>query len=115
MSKPSLGTKRVCAHCGAKFYDLNKEVIICPKCNMEFIEPQARKRPKPPGERAVVEEAAEKPEGKEEGLSIPELETDDVDIEDDDEEDNLTIEGEEDDGGEAVVGIIKPAAHEDDS
>jgi uncharacterized protein (TIGR02300 family) len=33
VAKPELGTKRVCANCGAKFYDLNKDPITCPKCH----------------------------------------------------------------------------------
>ncbi len=32
MAKPELGTKRLCAHCGAKFYDLNHTPATCPKC-----------------------------------------------------------------------------------
>ena len=32
MANPELGTKRLCASCGAKFYDLNKDPIHCPKC-----------------------------------------------------------------------------------
>src|SRR4029077_6441484 len=32
VSKPELGMKRLCAHCGAKFYDLNQAPITCPKC-----------------------------------------------------------------------------------
>ncbi|HLN40689.1 MAG TPA: TIGR02300 family protein, partial [Xanthobacteraceae bacterium] len=32
MAKPELGTKRLCASCSAKFYDLNKDPIHCPKC-----------------------------------------------------------------------------------
>jgi hypothetical protein len=32
VAKPALGTKRLCASCGAKFYDLNKVPIRCPKC-----------------------------------------------------------------------------------
>ncbi|MBC7101759.1 MAG: TIGR02300 family protein, partial [Parvibaculum sp.] len=32
MSKPELGTKRDCPSCGAKFYDLNKNPVVCPKC-----------------------------------------------------------------------------------
>ena len=32
MAKAELGTKRLCANCGAKFYDLNKVPIHCPKC-----------------------------------------------------------------------------------
>jgi uncharacterized protein (TIGR02300 family) len=32
VTKPELGTKRLCAHCGARFYDLNQVPITCPKC-----------------------------------------------------------------------------------
>jgi uncharacterized protein (TIGR02300 family) len=32
MTKPELGTKRLCASCGAKFYDLLHSPITCPKC-----------------------------------------------------------------------------------
>jgi uncharacterized protein (TIGR02300 family) len=32
VTKPELGTKRMWAHCGAKFYDLNQVPITCPKC-----------------------------------------------------------------------------------
>ena len=28
----SRGKKRICASCQAKFYDLNKDPVICPKC-----------------------------------------------------------------------------------
>src|SRR5215475_9192398 len=33
VAKPELGTKRLCANCGAKFYDLSKDPIVCPKCH----------------------------------------------------------------------------------
>ena len=36
MVDPKLGTKRVCEACEAKFYDLNKTPVICPKCNHSF-------------------------------------------------------------------------------
>ena len=36
MAKPELGTKRLCGSCGAKFYDLGKDPIICPKCETVF-------------------------------------------------------------------------------
>jgi uncharacterized protein (TIGR02300 family) len=32
MATASLGTKRDCPKCGAKFYDLNASPIVCPKC-----------------------------------------------------------------------------------
>ena len=47
MAKPELGTKRLCAGCGAKFYDLNKDPITCPKCGtvFEIVVPVTRRRP----------------------------------------------------------------------
>jgi uncharacterized protein (TIGR02300 family) len=36
MVKPELGVKRVCGSCGAKFYDLNRDPILCPKCGTVF-------------------------------------------------------------------------------
>ena len=40
MAKAALGQKRVCLHCGARFYDLNKQPIVCPSCGTTF-EPEA--------------------------------------------------------------------------
>ena len=36
MSKPEWGIKRVCPSCSIKYYDFNKNPIICPKCKFEF-------------------------------------------------------------------------------
>ena len=36
MSKLEWGIKRVCPSCGIKYYDFNKNPIICPKCEFEF-------------------------------------------------------------------------------
>jgi uncharacterized protein (TIGR02300 family) len=32
VAKPELGGKHRCEHCGARFFDLNKSPIACPKC-----------------------------------------------------------------------------------
>jgi uncharacterized protein (TIGR02300 family) len=46
VAKTELGTKRLCASCGAKFYDLNKDPIVCPKCDTVFVAaPVSRARP----------------------------------------------------------------------
>jgi uncharacterized protein (TIGR02300 family) len=37
VAKPELGTKRLCGSCAAKFYDLRKDPIVCPKCETIFI------------------------------------------------------------------------------
>ena len=36
MAKPELGNKHQCQNCGAKFFDLNKDPIVCPKCGTVF-------------------------------------------------------------------------------
>ena len=40
MTKPELGTKRLCAGCAAKFYDLLKSPIVCPRCEAVFVVPK---------------------------------------------------------------------------
>lgn len=43
MTKPTppAGTKRVCSSCTAKFYDLGRHPVVCPKCKAELIDPAA--------------------------------------------------------------------------
>jgi uncharacterized protein (TIGR02300 family) len=36
VARAELGTKRHCSSCGAKFYDLGKTPILCPKCGSVF-------------------------------------------------------------------------------
>ena len=36
MSNPEWGIKRACPSCGIKYYDFNKNPIICPKCEFKF-------------------------------------------------------------------------------
>jgi len=65
MAKPELGTKRLCAACGVKFYDLNKDPIACPKCGTVFeaVPVSARSRPEAAVARTPVREVeAEVPE-----------------------------------------------------
>jgi uncharacterized protein (TIGR02300 family) len=47
VTKPVLGTKRLCAGCNAKFYDLLKTPIVCPMCEAVFTVPKpAPERPR---------------------------------------------------------------------
>lgn len=61
MAKPELGTKRVCINCAAKFYDLSKDPIICPKCSTEFTVASLTPRGRPEAPRAPVREAEPEP------------------------------------------------------
>jgi uncharacterized protein (TIGR02300 family) len=54
MTKPELGTKRLCAHCGVKFYDLNHAPINCPKCAAVFEAEVASSRGRAEAARAPV-------------------------------------------------------------
>jgi uncharacterized protein (TIGR02300 family) len=58
VAKPELGTKRLCGNCAAKFYDLNKTPITCPKCHtvMEIVAAPTRPRPEPARAAAPVKE-----------------------------------------------------------
>jgi len=67
VAKPELGTKRLCGSCGAKFYDLNKDPIVCPKCHtpMAVAALTSRSRPEPaaaPRPMAARQEEAVVPE-----------------------------------------------------
>jgi uncharacterized protein (TIGR02300 family) len=70
VAKPELGTKRLCANCSAKFYDLNKDPILCPKCGTVYevavvtrpTRPEPAAAPRPP---VVPVEEAPAPEPQE--------------------------------------------------
>jgi uncharacterized protein (TIGR02300 family) len=47
LAKPDLGTKRLCGNCGAKFYDLSKTPIVCPKCETVFVIAPVSSRSRP--------------------------------------------------------------------
>jgi uncharacterized protein (TIGR02300 family) len=129
VAKPELGTKRLCSKCGAKFYDLNKSPIICPKCATVF-EPAApsRSRPEPVApvirpapvkvepvvaepnvELVSLEEADAEAQGKKPAAGAPgeEVAEEDIEIDEtlDDGEEDTFIEPEEE-GDEDVTGII---------
>lgn len=78
MPKPEWGTKRLCASCGAKFYDFNRSEIICPACGAVY-DPEAVIRTRRPPRSEPVSERAPKPKAVEEGeedigLELPEEE-----------------------------------------
>ena len=63
MAKPEWGTKRLCQSCGAKFYDLLRSPITCPKCGAVFqVETDTRRRPRPAPEPPRKRKEEEIPE-----------------------------------------------------
>jgi uncharacterized protein (TIGR02300 family) len=48
VAKPELGNKHQCQNCGARFFDLNKSPVTCPKCGTIFhAAPLSRVAPHP--------------------------------------------------------------------
>lgn len=94
MAKPEWGTKRRCQECGARFYDLSRHPIVCPKCEAVFEiatnqrSRKARSRNKPPVEEKheVVVADAGVDDGDDEG-DIEEVLVENGD--DDEDEDDL--------------------------
>ena len=105
MAKPELGAKRQCQSCGAKFFDLNKDPIACPKCGTIFQGLVTR------AERATVKEdeaedevvapagvelvSLDEVEAAEEKVAEPVV--DEIEVEDDDTADDPFLEAEEED------------------
>jgi uncharacterized protein (TIGR02300 family) len=124
VAKPDFGTKRLCAGCGAKFYDLNKNPIVCPKCETVFVVPVVRPRaesaraapvaPVVPVEKETadvelvsLEDADAEAQGKKPAAAKGADGDDDVEVEDDDDNmDDSTFIQEEEDGDTDVTDII---------
>src|SRR5580704_8999673 len=102
--KADLGTKRVCPSCNARFYDLQKRPIECPKCQFSF-DPEAlykQRRPRQPEqEKAPVDRVrnADEEEELEDAEKMEDAEADETEAEDatiieaddEDEEDELVV------------------------
>jgi uncharacterized protein (TIGR02300 family) len=107
--KPELGTKRQCQNCGAKFFDLAKDPIVCPKCGTVYQVASLPARSSARGKAVEAEEPeVEAPEaelvpleeadaGDEEKVAAV-LPDDDIEIEEDAAaEDDTFLEEEEED------------------
>lgn len=58
MSNIDLGNKLTCQSCGAKFYDLKKKNIACPKCDTAYAPEKTKtRRASPAAPKPVVEKA----------------------------------------------------------
>jgi uncharacterized protein (TIGR02300 family) len=85
MTKPELGTKRLCTECGARYYDLNTTPIACPKCGARFkiVETKTGPRPSQPAampQPAVAPRKTELTSPEPKDTLIEELDEDDADV-----------------------------------
>jgi uncharacterized protein (TIGR02300 family) len=123
-NKAARGTKRTCQSddCGARFYDLNNNPIVCPICGSVYelasapagivpqLEEKAPRRPKKPEfeDKTDTADALPEAEGEED---LADVETDDDALPA--EGDETFLEEEEEDGGD-VSGILGGSVAEDE-
>jgi len=115
--KPEWGSKRICHACGARYYDLGRSPIICPKCNSEF-DPEAflrsrRGRTIVPEETAPKKVAAKAKVEEEADLDEDGLIEDDVE-EDIDLEEEAEVDLEDDEVAAPAAGAKATGADADD-
>ena len=141
MAKPEWGAKRICLSCGARFYDLQRDPIICPSCETAFdpAVPSKPRRAKPPPKAAAVAavavvkpeaEVEEEAEAEEEAEVEVEVEVeeeaeagekkvkvaaDDTDDDDDEEEGESAIEDVSELGDDDVTDVIDTDLENDES
>jgi uncharacterized protein (TIGR02300 family) len=125
VAKPELGLKRQCLSCGAKFYDLNRDPAVCPKCGTVFQASTLTRAPAPVVARAAPpadEEAEVEPAGPE-MVSLDEVEAgeadkdlpgeDDIDVGEDVADDDTFLE-EEEEGEDDVSDLIDGDIEDDE-
>ena len=123
MAKPELGLKRQCMSCGAKFYDLNKDPAVCPKCGTVFQAVALSRAAAPVVARAAPDEdETEIESGGPEMVSLDEVEAgenekdipvdDDIDVGDDDTDDTFLEDEEE--GDDDVSDLIDSDIEDDE-
>lgn len=115
VAKPEWGTKRQCQSCGARFYDLDRDPIECPKCGAVFdrvaLSRAKRSRPAPPAPKAKAP------------LAVPAELDSTIDTEenlsDDDDEDDVIEDpselGEDEDDVSEVLEVVEENKEKEDT
>jgi len=132
VAKAELGNKRLCTNCSAKFYDLNKGPIVCPKCHtvLQLAAVPARARPEPARAQAVEEEVVVPESPEAEFVSLEEADAEaqgkkpegeaaeggdeEIELEDEPMDDATFIE-EQEEGDEDVADIIGDVENEEEA
>ena len=123
MAKPELGAKHQCQNCATKFFDLNRDPILCPKCGAVFVPLPVARAPARASAAVVRDETEAEPEtAGVEIVSLDEAEAeekpevvadDDVEIEDTPADDNTFLE-EEEEGDDDVADLIDGDIEDDE-
>jgi uncharacterized protein (TIGR02300 family) len=116
LAKPEWGLKRTCLSCAAKFYDMNKDPIVCPACGTTF-DPEAATKLKR-GRSAPVEEKPKVDKAKAAGTGDGDDDDLDDDLDDDiddDLDDDGVLEDTSDLDDEDVPAVAKGDGDDDDT
>ena len=125
MAKPELGAKHQCQNCATKFFDLNRDPILCPKCGAVFVPVAVARSPVRASAPAVRDEGeVEQDTAGVEIVSLDEAEAGekaeppaeddiDVEIEDTPADDNTFLE-EEEEGDDDVADLIDGEIEDDE-
>lgn len=109
MPKAEWGVKRLCAACGARFYDLGRQPVDCPKCGETYVAAVAQadkgKVTKATAKKAAVVEPDEEAEDEDialvddddDAIEEPLVETDDDDDDDETAADSVLLADDDDD------------------
>ena len=125
MAKPELGGKHQCQNCGTRFFDLNRDPIICPKCGTVFQAVALARAPvRAAAAAAVVDRDEPDPEAEAAGVELVSLDDaepgekpevaaeDDIEVEDTPADDTFLEEEEE--GDDDVSGFIEGDIEDDE-
>ena len=118
VAKPELGAKHQCQNCATKFFDMNRDPILCPKCGAVFQALPVARTPVRAAPAAVRDEGEVEPEAAGvEIVSLDEAEAgekpepaadDDIEVEDTPADDTFLEEEEgEDDVADLIDGEIE--------
>jgi uncharacterized protein (TIGR02300 family) len=110
VANPEWGTKRICQNCSARFYDLKREPIICPKCQTEY-DPEAflktrRTRSAVPVEKEIAPVAVAEVD--------PDLEIEEAEVVEDEDEAVVGEEGADEEEEDMIEDASELGEDEDD-
>ena len=115
------GTKRQCEHCATKYYDLNRDPILCPACGKPYEPPAERTASKSASkdgaatvEKDKVEPVAVEPVAPEAKIASFEDVESDADENDAEVEDIPDVQDVEDIGGEVDNSFVENDDDDDD-
>ena len=125
MAKPELGAKHQCQNCATKFFDLNRDPILCPKCGAVFVPLPVARAPARASAAAVAARDEGEVEQETAGVEIVSLDEaeagekpepatdDDIEVDDTPADDNTFLE-EEEEGDDDVADLIDGEIEDDE-